>query len=80
VRLWDADSGRERAALVLLADGWACLLPGGAYKLEGTPAGELWYAIGLCRFEPGELDPYVTSLKRLDAAVALPSDLPTPIG
>lgn len=66
VKLWEAQSGRERAMWITLDDGWACLLPGGAYKLEGTPSGEFWYAIGLCRFEPHELDPYLPAVRALD--------------
>jgi WD40 repeat protein len=66
VRLWSAATGELQATLVALADGWACLLPDGRYRLEGTPAGELWYAAGLCRFQLGELDPYVPWLRRLD--------------
>lgn len=37
--------------------GHAILLPDGRYALSGTVSGEFWYAAGLCRFEPGELDP-----------------------
>jgi WD40 repeat protein/3',5'-cyclic AMP phosphodiesterase CpdA len=70
IRLWSAATGHLLSTLVALADGWACLLPDGPYRLEGTPAGELWYAAGLCRFQPGELDPYVRALKRLDPASA----------
>jgi WD40 repeat protein/3',5'-cyclic AMP phosphodiesterase CpdA len=74
VRIWDPVRG-ERAALLGLADGgWAALLPDLKYKLHGTPAGEFWYAAGLCRFEPGELDRYVPGLQRL------PEDAPLRIG
>jgi hypothetical protein len=65
VRLWDPASGECLARLVPLTPGWACLVPGGAYKLEGTPPRRLWFAAGMCRFEPGELDPHVPSLRRL---------------
>ncbi|MGH8887418.1 MAG: WD40 repeat domain-containing protein, partial [Egibacteraceae bacterium] len=66
VRVWDLATGALRARLVGLPGGWAVLLPDGAYKLEGKPAG-LWWAVGLCRFEPGELDPYVDHIRRLPA-------------
>ncbi|MBI3467487.1 MAG: hypothetical protein HY000_31140 [Planctomycetes bacterium] len=33
--------------------------PDGRYKLGGNPAGSFWYAINLCRFEPGELDEFL---------------------
>jgi WD40 repeat protein len=69
VRQWYAAGGALAATLVPLAEAaWACLLPSGAYKLEGAAGGELWYAAGLCRFEPGELDGHVPSIRRLPAA------------
>ena len=64
VRVWDLATGAQRARLVGLPGGWAVLLPGGAYILEGTPSG-LWWEVGLCRFEPGELDPHVPHIRRL---------------
>ncbi|HEX4829770.1 MAG TPA: hypothetical protein VH478_01580 [Trebonia sp.] len=51
--------------LPLPAGGYATLLPDGSYKLDGDPAGHLWWAIKLCRFEAGELDPYVPGIRRL---------------
>jgi WD40 repeat protein/3',5'-cyclic AMP phosphodiesterase CpdA len=77
LRLWDADTGGALATLLPLGDGWACLLPGGAYKLHGPPAGEFWYAAGLHRFEPGELDEYVDGLRLVDDEVGI---LPQPNG
>jgi hypothetical protein len=71
------EDGVFSAALLALTDGgWAALLPDLRYKLNGTPAGEFWYAAGRCRFEPGELDRYVPALCRLrTAARSAPSDL-----
>ncbi|MGH3112793.1 MAG: hypothetical protein ACRDOP_04925, partial [Gaiellaceae bacterium] len=66
VRIWDPSSGVLRVTLVGLPDGWAALLPSGAYKVGGDHAG-LWWAVGLCRFEPGELDPYIPEIRRFDA-------------
>jgi hypothetical protein len=40
------------------------LTPAGPYKLSGDPGGRFWYVSGLCRFEPGELDPYLAELHR----------------
>ena len=54
VRLWNPQSGAEIAALVADSDGWAVLLPDGRYKLRGSPNG-VWWAAGLCRFDPDEL-------------------------
>jgi len=51
------------------------LVPDG-YKLDGDAGDHVWWAIKLCRFAPGELDPYVPGLRRLptDAPIlALPA-------
>jgi len=66
VRLWDLASGECLARLIPLTAGGACLLPAAAYKLVGTPAGELCSPPGCAAFEPGELDPYVPSVRRLE--------------
>ena len=76
VRLWDADTGSERATRVALTcDGWATILPDLRYKLRGVPSGEFWYAVGPCRFEPGELDPCLPVVRRLavDAPLTTPA-------
>jgi WD40 repeat protein len=54
------------AVLVALPESaWATFRPDGRYKLHGNPAGRIWWAIKLCRFEPGELDPYVNDIRRI---------------
>jgi WD40 repeat protein len=63
VRLWDLRGFALCATLVLHA-GWAVLLPDGSYKVGGDTTG-LWWASGLCRFEPGELDEYLPQIRRL---------------
>ncbi len=50
----------------------AVLLPDGSYKLDGDPGRSLWWAIKLCRFAPGELDPYDTTIRRLTADAPFP--------
>ncbi|MFB6893110.1 TIR domain-containing protein [Kitasatospora sp. NPDC056327] len=68
VRLWRVpEDGRPTALATLLGapDGWAALLPSGAYKCEGDVAGEFWHAVGMCRFEPGELDTHLPGVHRL---------------
>lgn len=65
VRLWDTKSGSCMAVLGLLPEGWVAFTPDGRYKMGGEVAGNFWYSIALCRFEPGELDPYIPNLKRL---------------
>jgi WD40 repeat protein len=72
-RLWDPTTGDVRATLLALeTGGYAVLLPDGSYKLTGDPGRSLWWAIKLCRFTPGELDPYDPTIRRL------PPDAPIP--
>ncbi|HSV66968.1 MAG TPA: pentapeptide repeat-containing protein [Mycobacteriales bacterium] len=64
-RIWDT-TGTCLATLVPLPKGgYAVLLLDGSYKLDGNPGNVLWWAIKLCRFAPGELDPYVPEIRRL---------------
>nr|WP_030490998.1 pentapeptide repeat-containing protein [Micromonospora chokoriensis] len=68
VRVWEAATGARRYAWVPLGDGgWAILLDDLRYKVEGSVADEFWYTVNMCRFEPGELDPYLPMLRRLPA-------------
>jgi len=73
-RIWSSDTWQTVATLIPLGEGgYATLLPGGSYKLRGTPGDRLWWAMKLCRFAPGELDPYVPGIRRLpDDAPILP--------
>ncbi len=64
VRIWDAETGDCFAVFAGLPEGWVAYIPDdqtrpGRYKLGGETAGLFWHSIGLCRFEPGELDPYL---------------------
>jgi len=72
VRLWDAATTRCLAILLATAEGWAAFTPDGRYKLGGDIAGSFWHVIGLCRFEPGELDDYIPGLRVPDDASLLP--------
>jgi len=47
--------------------GWASVSSAGAYKLDGDAAALFWYAMGMCRFEPGELDRYLPQIRRIQA-------------
>jgi len=38
--------------------GWAAYTPKGLYRLGGDAAGLLGFTVGLCRFDPGELDAF----------------------
>ncbi len=67
-RIWDTASGAHVATLVALpGGGYITLLPDGRYKADRDPARRVWWAIKLCRFEAGQLDPYVPGLRRLAA-------------
>ncbi|MFB4316180.1 TIR domain-containing protein [Actinomadura sp. 21ATH] len=55
----------RRATLLGLPDGWAALSPEGRYKREGDTTGEFWYAIAMCRFEPGELDAHLPDVRQI---------------
>ncbi|MFI9722754.1 TIR domain-containing protein [Streptomyces sp. NPDC052396] len=69
VRLWtvpeDGAPPALRATLVGVPGGWAALTPSGGYKYDGDMAGEFWHVVGMCRFEPGELDEHVPGVRRL---------------
>jgi WD40 repeat protein/uncharacterized protein YjbI with pentapeptide repeats len=59
VRLWDVTDPSAmslRATLVGHPEGWLAFGATGSYKSGGAIAGEFWYAVGACRFEPGDLD------------------------
>jgi hypothetical protein len=61
-RLWKlSDPAGPRLWLTLLGlpEAWAAMTPDGRYKTEGVLASEFWHAIGLCRFEVGELDAFL---------------------
>ena len=68
-RIWRVHAGEPylspQLTLLGLPEGWAAFSPDGRYKSGGSTAGEFWHVIGLCRFEPGELDPYLPEMRRL---------------
>jgi WD40 repeat protein len=58
VRVWDTGAGKVVVTLAALpSDGQAAWYPDGSYHVHDRTK-SLWWAIGLCRFERGELDPY----------------------
>ena len=67
----------ERGAgrLLLHADGEPLELGpkiDGRYKSGDDVVGGFWHAIGLCRFEPGELDEHIPGLRLPDDAILVP--------
>ncbi len=71
MRLWDANSGQCLATLVSLREGWVAFTPNGRYRLGGSLGGAFWHVAGLCRFEPGELDPYLPKPLRVPSTEPL---------
>ncbi|MBK8256226.1 MAG: pentapeptide repeat-containing protein [Polyangiaceae bacterium] len=69
IRLWHPASGRCLAILSSTPDGWVAFTPDGRYKLSENLQGSFWHVIGLCRFDPGELDEYLPHLR-------IPNDQP----
>lgn len=65
VRLWSAETGAVLATFIKLMDGWVTFRPDGRYKLGGDIGGSFWHAVDLCRFEPGELEPYLPTPLRI---------------
>lgn len=65
VRYWEVATGRQRATFLGHLDGWVAFRPDGRFKSGGDVSGAFWHASGLCRFEPGELDPYLPAPLRL---------------
>lgn len=76
VRLWHAGSGLCIAVLLHLPSGWAAFTPDGRYRLGGDLAGAFWHVIGLCRFEPPELEPHLAEPLLLLEGAQLAPDRP----
>jgi nucleoside phosphorylase len=70
--------GRYLATLLHLSDGWVAFTSNGNYKLGGDIGGAFWHEIGECRFEPGELDPFLRSPLRVPDDVPLFELPPSP--
>jgi hypothetical protein len=69
VTLWDALAPPETARVATLfstPDGWVACTPDGRYRRGGDISGSFWHVIGLCRFEPGELDEVIPDLRLPD--------------
>jgi WD40 repeat protein/3',5'-cyclic AMP phosphodiesterase CpdA len=58
IRLWDTQTWECLAVLAPLREGWAAIRPDGRFR--HSKATGFWHAVGLCRFEPGELEAWLT--------------------
>lgn len=65
VRLWNVVSGRCLAILVSLPEGWVAFTPDGRFRSAGSLNGAFWHVMGLCRFEPEEADPFLSTPLRV---------------
>lgn len=65
IRFWHVPTGACLATLLSCPEGWAAFTPEGRYKISGDIQGSFWHAIGLARYEPGELDPYLPQPLRI---------------
>ncbi|MDC3981473.1 pentapeptide repeat-containing protein [Polyangium jinanense] len=72
IHLWDPSTARCIAILLTTPEGWVAFTPDGRYKLGGDIGGSFWHVAGLCRFEPGEIDPYL-DLRLRDRTSILPA-------
>ncbi|WP_127506299.1 NACHT and WD40 repeat domain-containing protein [Actinoplanes solisilvae] len=72
IRIWNIRRRRCEATLISLTGrGWAAIATDHTYKVEGVTTGEFWLVAGLCRFEPGEIDPYLPVVNRVDIETTL---------
>jgi WD40 repeat protein/3',5'-cyclic AMP phosphodiesterase CpdA len=62
---WEVSTGKLIYKVHSYHDGWVAFTPDGKYKYQGDIQGKFWFTAGLCRFEPGELDPYAPSIHRV---------------
>jgi len=75
IRVWDRTTQACRQILMPLADnGWMAIAADGRYKVEGVLTGEYWLTINMCRFEPGELDPFLPHIERVAPDTKLVED------
>jgi WD40 repeat protein/transcriptional regulator with XRE-family HTH domain len=69
-RLWrvDGDEITPFATLLGLGEEWAAFTPSGRYKISSEKAadsGNFWHILGMCRFEPGDLDRFLADNLRM---------------
>jgi WD40 repeat protein len=60
VMIIDLQARKHVATLARVMNGLIGIRPDGRYRATGDVGGRFGHTIGLCRFEPGELEPYVS--------------------
>lgn len=65
MELFRAADGELLATYALTANGWVSFRPDGRYRAGGDLEGRFGHVIGLCRFDPEELEPYLETPLRL---------------
>jgi hypothetical protein len=64
-RIWHTTTGTLLGNLIALPGGGnALVLVDGRYRVD-DPGDDIWWVIKLCRFNPGELDPYIPGMRRI---------------
>ncbi|ASW55217.1 pentapeptide repeat-containing protein [Plantactinospora sp. KBS50] len=75
VRLWQLapdGTGRHRCTLLGLPERtWASFTPSGRHKSDGPVSADFWHVAGMCRFDIGELDPYLADVGRVPIGTPL---------
>lgn len=71
IHVWEVATGVCLASMLPAREGWVAFTPDGRYKLGGDIAGSFWHVIGLCRFDPGELDSHLPRSLRIHEPVPL---------
>jgi len=71
VHVWHAGTGAPVFRFTPLTGGrGVALFADGSYTLTGEPGEDLWWAVKLCRFAPGELDPFLPRVRSRTAGEA----------
>ncbi|SNQ50511.1 hypothetical protein FRACA_4790001 [Frankia canadensis] len=65
-RTWNTTTGELTSTLIGLGDGgWITHLQRNHYRASSADDDVSWWAMGLCRFQLGELDAYVPGMTRI---------------
>lgn len=70
IDVFDVQSLEPKVSVGFTSEAWVAFRPDGVFKAGGDLQGRFGHVIGLCRFGPGELDPW------LDKPLRVPDDQP----